>query len=259
MPDSICVDQDGVAAVITLNRPGDYNAFDETMMQTLAGALQDVRDDDAVRGVVLTGAGRAFSAGGNLKYVSGHERGPEFAFRLVAGAFHQAITEIRRMKKPVVAAINGPAAGGGFSLALAADFRVMGKNAALKPGYLSAGLCIDGGGTHTLPRLVGAARAMEIAALDKPIDAEKALALGLATTVTDDDRVVTEAVALAQRVGSGPLFAFGAVKGLITDSFTTSLEDQLERERDLIAQSGAHPEGKEGMSAFIEKRKPTFL
>jgi len=258
MTGSITVDRDGIAAVVTLNRPEDFNSFDETMMHTLAGTLLDAGNDDAVRGVVLTGAGRAFCAGGNLKYVSVHERGAEFAFRLVAGAFHRAITEIHRMKKPVVAAINGPAAGGGFSLAMAADFRVMARSAVLKLGYLSAGLCIDGGGTHTLPRLVGTARAMEIAAFDEPIDAQKARDLGLATMITDDGRVVAEAVTLAKRVGSGPLFAFGAVKHLFTDAFDTSFETQLERERDLIARSGAHPEGREGMAAFVEKRKPNF-
>ena len=258
MTGSIAVDRDGAVAVVTLNRPEDFNSFDETMMRDLTGALLDAGDDDAVRGVVLTGAGRAFCAGGNLKYVSGHEQGPEFAFRLVAGAFHQAVTEIHRMKKPVVAAINGPAAGGGFSLVMAADFRVMARNAVLKLGYLSAGLCIDGGGTHTLPRLVGTARAMEIAVFDEPIDAERAEAFGLATMITGDDRVVAEAVALAKRVGSGPLFAFGAVKNLFADAFETPFETQLERERDLIARSGAHPEGREGMAAFVEKRKPKF-
>lgn len=258
MADSIRVDRDGLAAVITLNRPEDYNAFDETMMDALTGALQDVRDDDAVRGVVLTGKGRAFCAGGDLKYVSGYEGGPADAFRLVAGAFHRVIVEIRRMNKPVVAAINGPAAGGGFSLAMAADFRVMGKSAVLKLGYLSAGLCIDGGGTHTLPRLVGIARAMEIAALDEPIGAERAFDSGLVTIIADDNRVVAEAVALAGRIGSGPLCAFGAVKSLINDAFDAPLEIQLEREREMIARSGAHPEGREGMAAFIEKREPKF-
>ena len=250
--------RDGIVAVITLNRPEDFNSFDETMMQALTGALSDARDDDSVRGVVLTGEGRAFCAGGNLKYVSGHERGAEYAFRLVAGAFHQAVTEIHRMKKPVVAAVNGPAAGGGFSLAMAADFRVMANSAVLKLGYLSAGLCIDGGGTYTLPRLVGAARAMEIAALDEPIEAQKARDLGLVTMVVDTDRVVAEAVALAKRVGSGPLFAFGAIKGLFADAYENPFETQLEREQGLIARSGAHPEGREGMAAFVEKRKPKF-
>ncbi|MBN1883816.1 MAG: enoyl-CoA hydratase/isomerase family protein [Deltaproteobacteria bacterium] len=258
MTGSIAVDRDGAVSVVTLSRPEDYNSFDETMMRELGEVLSDAAADDAVRGVVLTGAGRAFCAGGDLKYINGHERGPEGAFRLVAGAFHRAIMEIHGMKKPVVAAINGPAAGGGFSLAMAADFRVMGTSAVLKLGYLSAGLCIDGGGTHTLPRLVGIARAMEIAAFDEPIDAEKARDLGLVTTIVDDTRVVAEAVALARRVGSGPLFAFGAVKGLIYDAFDVPFEIQLERERDMIARSGAHPEGREGMAAFIEKRKPKF-
>jgi len=259
MDGSVTIIRDGVVSIITLNRPKDFNSFDETMMEQLFGILLDVGNDDSIRGIVLTGAGRAFSAGGNLKYVSAHERGPEFAFRLVAGAFHRAIIEIRRIKKPVVAAINGPAAGGGFSLAMAADFRIMARGAVLKLGYLSAGLCIDGGGTHTLPRLVGAARAMEIAVLDEPISAQEAKDFGLVTMIADDDQVTAEAVALATRIGSGPLFAFGAVKNLITDSFDTPFETQLEKERDLIARSGAHPEGREGMAAFVEKRKPKFL
>ena len=168
-----------VIAKIALNRPEAYNAFDYELVSQLANQLTTLAGDDNVRGVVITGKGKAFCAGGDLKWALGSPARPGAAFHTLASQFHLAILEIRRMKKPVVAAVNGVAAGGGFSLALACDFRVMEKSAVLRQAYTSNGLCIDGGGTFTLPRLVGYARALEIAAFDEPISADQALSWGL--------------------------------------------------------------------------------
>ncbi len=212
----------------------------------------------AVRGVVISGAGSAFCAGGDLKFIRNYPGGVYAAFRTMAAHFHRAILEIRRMEKPVAAAVNGVAAGGGFSLALACDFRVMAGSATLVQAYTSRGLSIDGGGTWTLPRIVGAARALEIAAFDEPIGAERALAWGLVTKVVADDRALAEARTLVERVAAGSRSSFAWSKRLINDSFDTALEAQLEREREGIALCGSSPDGREGLSSFIEKRKPLF-
>ena len=160
--------------------------------------------------------------------------------------------------KPIIAAINGVAAGGGFSLALACDFRVMGESAMLKQAYTSAGLCLDGGGSFTLPRMVGLARALEIVAFDRPIPARQAYDWGLATTVVPDGRVLVEALRLARELAGISLNSFGWAKRLLTDSFDSAFEAHLERERRGLSACAAHADGQEGLKAFVEKRKPVF-
>jgi 2-(1,2-epoxy-1,2-dihydrophenyl)acetyl-CoA isomerase len=162
------------------------------------------------------------------------------------------------MEKPVVAAINGIAAGGGFSLALACDFRVLGQSAVLRQAYTSSGLSMDGGGSFALPRLVGPARAMEIMAFDEPISAGRALEWGLVTRVVPDDQVLSAAQAMLRQTTAASLHSFAWSKRLITDSFTNRLETQLELERTGISDCAAHPDGQEGIRAFVEKRKPSF-
>ena len=245
-------------ATLTMNRLETYNAFNQPFVEEMASVLTRLATDDGVGAVVLTGAGKAFCAGGDLKAIQGLSEGPRAAFHRLAARFHACVLEMRRMPKPVIAAINGVAAGGGFSLALAADFRIMAKSAFLKCAYLSNGLCIDGGGTWTLPRLVGAHRALEIAVLDDPIPAQRALELGLVTKLADDDKVLDEAQALAERLVQGSLHSFAWTKNLIQQSFQTPFEAQLEAERDGIATCGVHPDGLEGLAAFAAKRKPEF-
>ena len=166
-------------ALITLNRPELYNAFNMPTAKEFAQVLMALNSDSTVQAVVITGAGKAFSAGGDLLRVLEHPQGPAVAFHEIAAVVHMCILEIRRMPKPVIAAINGVAAGGGFSLALACDFRVMAQSAWLKQGFTGNGLSIDAGGTFTLPRLVGLTRAMEIATFDEKISAEQAHGLGV--------------------------------------------------------------------------------
>jgi 2-(1,2-epoxy-1,2-dihydrophenyl)acetyl-CoA isomerase len=245
-------------ATVVLNRPETFNAFDLDMIELFANRLTALAADDPVRGVVISGAGKAFCAGGDLKWAHSFPQGPSSAFHRLAARFHQAILEIRRMSKPVIAAVNGMAAGGGFSLALACDFRVMDRSAVLRQAYTSNGLCIDGAGTFTLPRLVGLARALEIVAFDKPIPSEQALAWGLATKVVEDGRSVQEAVDMARAVANVSPNSFGWSKQLLTDSFDTAFEAQIERERTGLCTCAVHPDGKEGLQAFVEKRKPVF-
>ena len=246
-------------ALLTLERPERYNALDLATARALSEQLLRASSDEGVRAVVLTGAGRAFSAGGDLRRVLDHAGGLPAAFRELATAVHVAVAEVRRMPKPVIAAVNGVAAGGGFSLALACDFRVVAASAPLVQGYTSQGLAIDAGGSFTLPRLVGLARALEIAAFDEPIGAEQALEWGLATRVVPDDEVVAEALAMATRLAHRSVSAFAAVKRLMTDSFESSLEGQLEREREALVRCAAHPDAREGLEAFAQKRRPVYL
>jgi 2-(1,2-epoxy-1,2-dihydrophenyl)acetyl-CoA isomerase len=250
--------QKGNVTAVILNRPESYNAFNLEMIMAFSKLLVTLASDDSVRGIAVTGNGKVFCAGGDLKWAVGFSENAGVSFHTLASHFHLAITEIRRMKKPVVAAINGTAAGGGFSLALACDFRIMEKSAVLRQAYTSNGLCIDGGGTFTLPRMVGLARSLEIAAFDDPIPAEKALQWGLATRVVDDGTVLEEAITMLNRLSRTSLHSFGWSKRLLTDSFSNSLETHLEWEREGLSDCADHADGRDGLKAFVEKRKPAF-
>ncbi|MDS4041452.1 MAG: enoyl-CoA hydratase-related protein [Candidatus Competibacter sp.] len=245
-------------AQLTLNRPESYNALNIATAQALTRALLDVGADPSIRGVIVTGGGVAFSAGGDIKFVLAHPHGPAAAFHELATHVHVCVTEIRRLRKPVIAAINGVAAGGGFSLALACDFRIMAESARLKQGFTSNALCIDAGGTFTLPRLVGLARALEIAAFDEPIAADRALAWDLVTRVVPDAQLSDAALDMARTLAQKSLHTFGQVKTLLTDAFDTSWEAQLERERRGLAACAGHADGLEGLRAFVEKRPPRY-
>jgi 2-(1,2-epoxy-1,2-dihydrophenyl)acetyl-CoA isomerase len=258
MNDPVLTQLHGNILEITLNRPEAYNALNLEMMKRLAEALFSAAMDSSIVGVLIGASGKAFCAGGDLKWI--HQQ-PEEAgavlYRL-APQFHLSILAIRRMPKPVVAAIQGPAAGGGFSLALACDFRVMGQSAVLRQAYTSSGLSIDGGGSFSLPRLIGLARAMEVMAFDEPISAPQALEWGLATKVVPDDGVREAALAMLRRLGKSALHSFAWSKRLMIDSVQNTLETQLELERQGISDCAAHPQGQEGIRAFVEKRKPNF-
>jgi 2-(1,2-epoxy-1,2-dihydrophenyl)acetyl-CoA isomerase len=245
-------------AELALNKPEVYNAFNLEMISEFAEQLIQLSTDNNIKGVVITGRGKAFCAGGDLAWVSGYSKNYQHSFHTLAAQYHAAVLEIRRMKKPVIAAINGAAAGGGLSLALACDFRIMEKSAVMKQAYTSNGLCIDGGGTFTLPRLIGMAKALEIAAFDEKIPAEKALEWGLVTQVVDDGKSLETAKALLSQITQKSIHSFGMVKNLINDSFDHSLETTLEKERDGLGRCGNHPDGIEGIQAFLEKRKPNF-
>jgi len=258
MSDPIRMTQDEGIAKLILDRPAVFNAFDHDMVEHLARYVVMLAVDDNVRGVVISGEGKGFCAGGDIKWISELPLSPSVAFHKLAASFHQAILEIRRMPKPVIAAINGIAAGGGFSLALACDFRIMARSATLRQAYTSNGLCINGGGTFMLPRIVGLARALEIAGFDAPISSEKALTWGLVTRVVDDGHALEEAVNMAHELGNSSVNSFGWSKQLLTDSFNTAFETHIERERLGLCSCAEHPDGKEGIQAFIDRRKPTF-
>lgn len=258
MDELIEVSQHEKIVEVALNRPKAFNAFNLEMISELASVLIRLATDSAVQGIALTGRGKAFCAGGDLKWAVNYSEVPGSSFHRLASQLHQAIVEIRRMNKPVVAAVNGPAAGAGFALALACDFRIMEKSAVLTQAYTSNGLSIDGGGTFTLPRIVGFARALEIAALDKPISAKQALEWGLATRVVEDGTALQGAIDILSELTKGSLHSFGWSKKLLNESFSNSLESHLELEREGLSYCANHPDGREGLKAFLEKRKPVF-
>lgn len=258
MNESILTRQHGAILEIALNRPEVYNALNLEVMVMLSDVLASAATDDGIKGILITGKGRAFCSGGDLKWISQQSGDAGSTLHKLAPQFHVAITEIRRMEKPVVAAINGIAAGGGFSLALACDFRVMAESAVLRQAYTSSGLSIDGGGTFALPRLVGLARAVEIAAFDQPISSAQALVWGLITKVVPDDRVIEEALSMLDELTKSALHSFAWSKRLLLESFNNTLETQLELERQGISDCAGHPNGQEGIKAFLEKRKPVF-
>jgi 2-(1,2-epoxy-1,2-dihydrophenyl)acetyl-CoA isomerase len=258
MSESLLVQNHGYILEIVLNRPEVYNALNLDIMVGLSEALGSVATDESIKGIMITGQGKAFCSGGDLKWISQQAEAAGATLHKLAPQFHIAITEIRRMGKPVVAAINGIAAGGGFSLALACDFRVMAQSATLRQAYTSSGLSIDGGGTFTLPRLVGMARALEIAAFDQPISSSQALAWGLVTNVVPDDKVISESMSILAGLAKSALHSFAWSKRLLLESFNNTLETQLELERQGISDCAQHPNGQEGIRAFLEKRKPVF-
>ena len=258
MADPILTRRHGKILEVTLNRPDAYNALNLEMMNMLADTLSVGARDKSVQGVLITGKGKAFCSGGDLKWISQQKEEAGDLLHRLAPQFHLSILEIRRMEKPVVAAINGIAAGGGFSLALACDFRVMGQSVVLRQAYTSSGLSIDGGGSFALPRLVGLARAMELMAFDEPISSAQALGWGLVTKVVPDNDVLSEATAMLTRLSKTSLHSFAWSKKLMTNSFHTNLEAQLELERQGISDCAAHPDGQEGIKAFVENRKTSF-
>ena len=259
MTEKVEVTRDGPVAVVMLNRPEVYNAVDLEAAEAVLGHVISLSADSSVRAVVISGRGKAFCSGGDLKWVLGHPQGFGPAFHELLARANPTVTEIRRMRKPVIAAVNGPAAGVGFTMSLACDFRVMARSAFFQQAYTSAGLCIDGGGSYTLPRIVGMARALEILAFDRPITAEQALAWGLVTEVVDDGQVLDRAVEMAHDLAQRSMHSFAWSKQLLADSFHTSFESQIERERAGIRNCAAHADGPEGIRAFSEKRKPVFL
>ena len=259
MSDTILFSHRDAIATITLHRPAALNALDLDTAEALRARLTAVGQDPTVRAVILTGSGAAFCAGGDLRFaLAAHPDAPGRSFRALTAVLHPCVETIRDMEKPVIAAINGPAAGAGFCLALACDLRVMADTAYLKQSNTSHGLTLPAGGTFTLPRLVGLARALEIVMLDEPIPAARALALGLATRVVPPAGLRAAADALADRVARLPVGALGRVKRLMDEAFYSTLQEQLQSERREIALSADSAEGREGIAAFVAKRRPVY-
>ncbi len=247
----------GVAR-LTLDRPEAANAIDMRMGQELFDAALRCDADPAVRCVLLTGAGRAFCAGGDLRSFA--ERGDDTPRYLkeLTGYLHMAISRFTRCGKPVIAAVNGVAAGAGFSLVLACDIAVAAASARFTMAYTKAGLTPDGSSTYFLPRIVGMRRAIELTYTNRVLAAAEAESWGIVNRVVADAALAEEASGLALELAAGPTLAFGRSKDLLRTGWNESLESQMENEAQAIAASARTADYQEGSAAFREKRTPQF-
>jgi 2-(1,2-epoxy-1,2-dihydrophenyl)acetyl-CoA isomerase len=261
-PETVILHRDGAAATIELNRPEALNAWNRRLGDELLAALEAVAADDAVRAVVLTGAGRAFSSGADLRDLSGHEtRTPDGHIdvrSVLDERYHPIITTVRTMPKPVLAAINGPAVGIGLSLALAADLVVAAASAYFTLAFVNIGLVPDGGSSLFVPTRIGFARAAEMAMLGERVPAEQALAWGLINRVVPDADFATEVAALRDRLAAGPTRSYAGSKRLLNHWLYAHMDEQLELEADIQQEMAASGDFAEGVAAFVEKRPAAF-
>jgi 2-(1,2-epoxy-1,2-dihydrophenyl)acetyl-CoA isomerase len=253
---------DGVAT-ITFNRPEAMNAFTDQMRIDLIDYTYRLENDPKVRCVVLRGAGKCFMAGGDVKQMNHdihHNREAHLAqFEMRVIRTHQIIYQIRRMEKPVVAAVHGAVAGLGLGLALASDLCVARSDAFFTMAYRHIGFTADGGSSYFLPRIVGERKAMEFALLGERCDAKTALDLGLVNWVIEEDRYEDFLNSLIQKLATGPTKALGRVKQLIKSSLQQTWDEQSHREVESIRFAAATSDHAEGVKAFTEKRKPHFI
>ena len=257
----VLIEREGGLVVLTLNRPGSYNAVDGPMMQALLDALVECDEDESVRAVLLTGSGRAFCAGGDLKAMRAEDaagRSVGVFLKRLTVPVHGAIATMARMEKPVIAAVNGVAGGAGFSFALACDLVLAAESAVFTMAYTKAGLAPDGGSSFFLPRVVGPKRAYDLMVNNAVLTAQEARDLGIVNEVYRDASFMAEARSYAERLAAGPTRAFGAAKRLLASSPDASLEGQMEHERRAIAACAGTEDFEEGVAAFVDKRAAAF-
>ena len=249
--------RDGVAE-ITLNRPEAANALNAEMGRELHDAVLRCDADDAVRALIITGSGRFFCAGGDLKSFAAQGDDLPRHLKQVTADFHAAVSRLNRMDAPVLMAINGVAAGAGFSFALAGDLALAAESARFTMAYTRAGLTPDGSSTYFLPRLVGLRRAKELTLTNRTLSAAEALAWGLVNQVVPDAELLPAARALASELATGATLALGAAKRLLDSGLNATLETAMEDEAQTIAAMARTADGREGMQAFLEKRPASF-
>ena len=254
MADEVLTARDGAVLTITFNRPEVYNAFNRELHAALREALTEAQDA-AVRCVVVTGAGKGFCAGQDLKEFGAVSDSIESALEQ---SYHPNVRLVRSLAKPVIAAVNGPAAGAGLSFACACDLRVASSAATFVPGFVGIGLVPDAGGTWFIHRLLGFARAFEWLSTNRRLSADEALAWGLVSEVVDADAFEARVAELAAEWAARPTRAVGRTKQLFEHAHTADLEAQLALEARLQQESVATADFTEGVSAFLEKRPPEF-
>lgn len=253
---TITLDQSGPIARLTLNRPEAANGMNDTMTRELAVAAARC-DTPATKVVVITGAGRFFCAGGDLKdFASAPSRGRHL--KGVADDLHRAISTFARMDAVVITAVNGVAAGAGFSLAVSGDLILAAESASFTMAYTRVGLSPDGSASYYLPRLIGIAKTKELMLTNRTLSSDDAAQWGLVTEVVADDQLAARADALADQMSTTSAGSNGGVKALLLDTFSNGLEQQIELEGRLIAQRAETADGREGVDAFLAKRKPVF-
>ncbi len=256
--EALTFQQDGAVAIITLNRAKAANGLNAQMGQELRRAAKTCDSSNDIRAVIVTGAGRFFCAGGDVKEMFSHGNAVGSAIKNLADDLHMAISTFSRMNKPVIMAVNGIAAGAGFSLAVSGDIVVAADTAAFTMAYTKAGLSPDGSSSYFLPRLIGMRRTQDLMFTNRTVSAQEALDWGLVTKLAPADQLMSTALELAQTLAAGAAGSNAAIKTLLLSSFENSLETQMELEGRMIAACAASPDGREGISAFVEKRSPKF-
>lgn len=262
MSDTILYSVEDQVALITLNRPESLNAMNPEMLSVIADAGERAASDPDVRCVVVTGAGRAFSAGGDVKAMASRDSG-EGGGPVLSGVERLRQQEeisrlLAEMPKPTIAAVNGVAAGAGLSVALACDLRIMSDQARLTTAFSKVGFSGDFGGTWLLQRLVGPAKAKELYFLSDMLSAEDALRLGLVSRVVPQESLMEETMALARKLASGPTLAYGRIKENFTFGATSTFADTLTKEAENMIASGQTEDHRNAALAFVEKREPAF-
>lgn len=249
---------DGPIATVTLNRPAEGNTLNQALIDGLLDAAIRCDEDPSIRCVVLTGNGKLFCGGGDiLAFSAAGDDMPMFLNRL-AGTLHMAVSRFQRMAKPLLVAVNGPAAGAGLSLAISGDVVIAAQSAHFTAAYTSVGLTPDGGMSWLLPRHVGLRRAQEIILTNRRVSAEEAAAIGLVTRTVPDGQLAEETAKTASALVKAATSALVGARALLLESMNSPLEAQLERETRTIAAAGRSPEWREGVSAFLERRAPDF-
>lgn len=240
---------------ITMNESSSLNAISKGIVAGLEEAFEDCFDEE-IRAVVLTGAGRAFCAGGDLAEMI--KDGPAHWLLQTPKKLGVVVSTMRKLPKPVIASVNGPALGVGMSIAMACDLRIMSEKASFAQAYTSVGLSPDGAWSMTVPQAVGIAKAMEMVLLDRPINAEEALRLGLVSIVVPADQLEAETLKLATKLANGPTKAYANAKALINHSMLQGIETQMDMERYNIADCGGSEDFAEGSDAMFNKRRAVF-
>lgn len=255
---TILLDIRNKVAQITLNRPDAANTINADLLKDLLSALDHCEGNRGIRAIMISGAGKLFSGGGDLKTFSAAGVDLPALVRMGAAHFHHAISRLSRMNIPTVAAVHGAVAGGGLGLAVACDIVVAAETTRFTVGYTRAGLTPDGGSTWFLPRLIGLKRALELTLTNRSFTAGEALAWGMISRVAPDDDLLTEAGKIVSELATGPTRAFGAAKRLLYNGWGETLESQMEAEAEEISKASGGREAREGIRAFLEKRTPDF-
>lgn len=257
MPEEhILTSREGGVLTLTLNRPAAFNSFTRPMAAQLQDALREAAQDEEVRCVVITGEGRAFCAGQDLKEVTAADAPP--LEDIVAGTYNTTVRMLRGLEKPVVAAVNGVAAGAGANIALACDLLIAAESARFIQAFSKIGLIPDSGGTWMLPRIVGLQRATSLAFLGTPVTAREAEAMGMVHKAVPDEEFPQEVAALAAELAALPTRGLALTKKAFNHAFEQGFSDQLDTELDLQAAASRTDDYREGVAAFLEKRPPRF-
>lgn len=255
----VLVERDGGVLIVTLNRPDKLNSFNEAMHAALREALDAAERDPDIRCLLITGAGRGFCAGQDLgDRVTAPGDAPPDLTRTIEANYNPLLRRLKALQKPVVCAVNGVAAGAGANIALACDIVLAAQSAKFIQAFSKIGLVPDSGGTWSLPRLVGLARAKALAMLATPVPAEQAESWGMIWKAVPDAGLMTEARRLAGELAAAPTFGLGLVKQALEASSENDLDTQLDLERDLQGLAGRSPDYAEGVAAFMGKRAPAF-